>query len=132
MAINKPASFVYHPHLPDRASVSLDDVTITYDDTMDALYVDFMKPMPPAVSIDVDDSDIYARTVPDGDLVVGMQIENFLVGAVLENPALLIFAELAGISAAMMEEVRAKIDPLKLKQAALSAAFEQLKTVEDE
>lgn len=130
MAINKPVTFVYHPHLPDRARLSLDDITIVYDEALDALYVDFERAPQPAVSIDIDDSDVYARVNPETNVVVGMQIENFLRRAVRDNPELLIFAEAAGVTSERIAQVRDTIDPLKLRAVALNKAFAELKAVE--
>lgn len=119
MAMINPRVFEYHPRLPDRESLSPENLRIVYDDALDALYLDFGDEHQPAVSIDIDESDIYARVDPVTDLIVGLQVEMFLARSVIDHPSLLILAEAAGIPEARLTEVRQRIDPTRLKAAAL-------------
>ncbi len=88
-------------------------VIVRYDDESDTLLIHLHGLGRPAVSVPVVNdrpTNEYFRLDPESEAIVGMQIEAFLEETIYQNPIsnaiYLTFAELAGIDAARLAQVR--------------------------
>lgn len=113
-----------YPRLPHLADLDADDVEFSYDYPSDTLMV-YLHGSRPAFSDPVGEH-LYLRIVPTTEEVVGFQIEHFLLCVVREHPMFLEIAELAGVPADELAEIRRTIPREVRQQAALDALFGQL------
>ena len=114
-----------HPVEPRRAdpeTVDWDNVVFEYDQDADIFAFYLFGPQHPAKLLQTR-SGIDLLIDPTSQVIVGYQIEGYLARAVYQDPALLAYAEYAGIPAPLIEETRRRID--REWKRALADSFEQ-------
>lgn len=107
------------PVLPRADELDPATVTFNYDRESDTLMIHLYGQSQPAISVAGSDDYLYWRVTPESYEVVGLQYEYFLSHLVYERPEFLAFAELAGLPAKELDEIRAKINPDQRKRAAV-------------
>ncbi len=92
---------VFHPKMPDPATLPMGQARFTYDGPSDTLFIDFYGASLPAVSVvapskEGDRDYLYMRVDPETEQVVGAQVEAFLsyvVGLFPDLAAVLVIAD---------------------------------------
>ena len=91
--------------IPGLEQLSQTSISFEYDRRSDSLYIHLAPPGSAGVSVAVDEH-MLLRLHPKTSEVIGVEIESFLNSAVVENPELLMFAELAEIPSTVMDNWR--------------------------
>lgn len=115
----------YEPILPQSGEFDHTQVVVQYNDEADTLYVYFFGLCQPAISVDLNEY-LYARVNDQTHHIVGIQIEGYLSVAVRKDSRWLEWAELAGISADVIDAVRHEITLESKRQSALQTTFDEL------
>ena len=113
------------PIMPERGAIVPSRVRFSYDRPSDTLYVQLHGPTGSAVSVDAGPH-LYLQTKLESQEVVGLQIEHYLLRVVREQPAFLEIAELAGVPAAEVAEIRNSLSLDVRRRAAVDTVFSQL------
>jgi hypothetical protein len=123
MAVIQPQTF--DPMLPRREEVDPAGVAFDFDRVTDTLYVHLFGHPRPAVNVDTGPY-LDLRVDVQTEEVVGFQIESFLRRVIREHPALLDVAELAGVPADEVAEIRRSLPHATRQRAAVGAVFDNL------
>lgn len=120
MAMTEMRTYDAKTYLRQFAKADPRVVTFTYDRRADTLYVDLFGEPRSAVEVVLDDH-IMLSVDPDGDTLVGIQIEGFLARFIYELPVFLDVADVIGLTSEEVERVRRNLDPESRKRAVLES-----------
>ena len=114
----------FEPIIPRSGDIRVEQMVFRYDRDADILIIHFFG-IKPGVMLDVDDH-ILLRIDPESHLVVGLQIEAYLLAAVFKQPRLLDFAAAAGIPEDEINAIRSQIEPGVVVQATVRSLLDDL------
>lgn len=111
------------PRDADPQTIDWEQAAFTYDGDADIFALHFFGPQHPSV-VFYTGNGIEMLIDPETEIIVGYQVEGYLARAVYQNPALLSYAEAAGMSPEVVAEARGRI--ARDARRALVESFEQI------